>query len=138
MTSPEGEAILFFTSGLSTYFKYYRKQSMQLASKMRYIAVQFEALLTNDLWRRNASHANEMALLLRERVKGINGVQITRNVESNGVFAIVPPEIIPDLQKEFFFYIWDDSTSEVRWMTSWDTQPEDIEQFGRLLEKLLS
>jgi threonine aldolase len=133
-----GEAILFFTPGLSTYFKYYRKQSMQLASKMRYIAVQFEALLKNDLWKRNASHANEMAKLLRDRVMRIKGVQITRVVESNGVFAIVPPEIIPDLQKKFFFYVWDEASSEVRWMTSWDTEPEDIEQFGRLLEKLLS
>ncbi len=131
-----GEAILFFTPGLSQYFKYFRKQSMQLASKMRYVAVQFEALLTDNLWKRNAGHANEMARLLVDRVKGIKGVEVTREVESNGVFAIVPPEIIPLLQEEFFFYIWDDVSSEVRWMTSWDTQPEDIERFGNLLESL--
>ena len=131
-----GEAILFFKPGLSDYFKYFRKQSMQLASKMRYIAVQFEALLRDELWRKNASHANNMAKLLYDRVKDIEGVQVTREVESNGVFAIIPPEIIPRLQEEFFFYIWDDQASEVRWMTSWDTHPEDINKFGRLLESL--
>lgn len=133
-----GEAILFFTPGLSDYFKYFRKQGMQLASKMRFIAVQFEALLTNDLWSRNAKHANQMASLLRDRVKGIKGVEISREVESNGVFAVIPPEIIPELQREFFFYVWDEKISEVRWMTSWDTEPEDIEQFGLLLERLLA
>jgi threonine aldolase len=133
-----GEAILFFTPGLSQYFKYLRKQSMQLASKMRFIAAQFEALLTDDLWKLNAVHANEMAGLLYNRVKDIKGVQVTREVESNGVFAIIPPEIIPRLQEKYFFYIWDDMASEVRWMTSWDTQPEDIEGFGKLLENLIS
>ncbi len=133
-----GEAILLFTPGLSDYFKYFRKQSMQLASKMRYISVQFESLLTNDLWRKNASHANQMARLLYDRVKGISGVKVTSEVESNGVFAVIPPEIIPRLQEEFFFYVWDDKTSEVRWMTSWDTQVEDIERFGKLLESLIS
>lgn len=133
-----GEAILFFTPGLSNYFKYFRKQSMQLASKMRYISVQFDALLNNDLWKRNASHANEMAQLLYNRVSRIKGVEVTRRVESNGVFAVIPSAIIPRLQEEFFFYIWDDKSSEVRWMTSWDTQPEDIEQFGNLLETLIA
>ena len=111
---------------------------MQLASKMRYIAVQFEALFTNELWKRNASHANEMAKLLYKRVKDIKGVEVCDEVESNGVFAIVPPEIIPLLQEEFFFYVWDEKTSEVRWMTSWDTQVGDIEKFGNLLESLVS
>lgn len=133
-----GEAVLFFKPGLTEYFKYFRKQSMQLASKMRYIAVQFEALFTDHLWRRNASHANDMARLLYNRVKNINGVIVNGKVESNGVFAIIPSEIIHQLQKEFFFYVWDEKTSEVRWMTSWDTQIEDVENFGDLLESLIS
>ena len=131
-----GEAILFFTPGLTQYFKYFRKQSMQLASKMRYIAVQFEALLTGGLWKKNAGHANAMAALLYERVRKIKGVHVTQKVESNGVFAILPPEIIPRLQEEYFFYVWDDRKSEVRWMTSWDTKPEDIGNFCNLLDKL--
>lgn len=133
-----GEAIVFFTPGLTDYFKYFRKQSMQLASKMRYIAVQFEALLENELWRRNALHANEMASILAEKVRKIDGVKITGPVESNGVFAVIPHGIIQALQQEFFFYVWDEKRSEVRWMTSWDTKIEDIEAFVGELKKLLN
>ena len=79
-----------------------------------------------------------MAQMLCNRVKNIKGVKITMEVNSNGVFAIIPPDIIPTLQEQFFFYVWDEKISEVRWMTSWDTQEEDIEEFGRLLESLLS
>jgi threonine aldolase len=130
-----GEAIIFFNTALANDFKYIRKQGMQLASKMRYIAAQFDALLTDDLWLKNASHANSMARLLAKEVAQIPGIRITQKVEINGVFAIIPPEIIPDLQKEYFFYEWDESTSEVRWMTSWDTTPEDIMGFVKLLRE---
>jgi threonine aldolase len=110
---------------------------MQLASKMRFIAAQFNAYLSNDLWRKNASHANEMARLLEKKVSGIPEVKITQKVQANGVFAIVPPEIIPALQKEYFFYMWDEDRSEVRWMTSFDTTEEDIIDFTSSLERLI-
>lgn len=132
-----GEAILFFKPGLTEYFKYFRKQSMQLASKMRYISVQFDALLTDELWKRNASHANEMARLLAASVAEIDGVTLTGPVESNGVFAIIPKEIIEELQKEYFFYLWDEMKSEVRWMTSWDTTVEDIDGFVKTIKALM-
>lgn len=128
-----GEAILFFNTALAHNFKYIRKQGMQLASKMRYIAAQFDALLTDGLWHRNASRANSMALLLANEVSGIPGIRITQKVEINGVFAIVPPEVIPELQEEYFFYVWNEERSEVRWMTSWDTTEEDIRGFVKLL-----
>jgi len=131
------EAIIFFNKKVSEDFKYYRKQGMQLASKMRFMAVQFETLLTNDLWKENAEHANKMAKLLAEKVSKIPQVKLTQKVEANGVFAIVPSEIIPKLQKEFFFYMWDEHNSEVRWMTSFDTQLENIEKFVLLLQNLL-
>jgi threonine aldolase len=131
-----GEAILFFTPGLTAWFKYFRKQSMQLASKMRYIAVQFDALMTDELWKRNASHSNRMAKLLASRAAAIPGITISRPVEANGVFAIVPADLIPALQEQFFFYVWDERQSEVRWMTSWDTTEEDIVQFTELIAKL--
>ena len=133
-----GEAILFFTPGLSESFRYLRKQSMQLASKMRYIAVQFETMLTDNLWLRTADHSNKMARLLAQKAGGLPGVRITQPVEANGVFAIVPKRIIPELQKEFFFYVWNEATSEVRWMTSWDTTEEDIVRFTKRLATLLS
>ena len=130
-----GEAIVFFNASLSRNFKYVRKQGMQLASKMRYISAQFDALLTDRLWFENASHANKMAAMLADEVSDIPGIQITQKPEINGVFAIVPPAIVPELQKEYFFYIWNEETSEVRWMTSWDTTEEDISGFVRLLKK---
>ena len=132
------EAIIFFNKGLSENFKYYRKQGMQLASKMRFMSVQFETLFSNDLWKKNAEHANKMAKLLVEKVSKFPQIKITQTVEANGVFAIVPSEIIPKLQKEFFFYMWDENRSEVRWMTSFDTQLEDIEKFELLLQNLLT
>jgi len=131
-----GEAILFFKPGLTSWFKYFRKQSMQLASKMRYIATQFDALLTDELWKRNADHANKMAQLLATRAARVPGIKINRPVEANGVFAIVPEKLIPRLQEEFFFYVWDESLSEVRWMTSWDTTEEDIIRFTDLIATL--
>lgn len=132
-----GEAVLFFKPGLTPSFKYLRKQSMQLASKMRYIAVQFDALLTDDLWRRNASHANRMAKLLAAKAGEIPGIRINRPVEANGVFAVIPENLIEPLQQEFFFYVWDEVSSEVRWMTSWDTTEDDVLNFTQLLAKLI-
>lgn len=131
-----GEAILFFKPGLTEWFKYLRKQSMQLASKMRYIAVQFDTLLTNDLWKRNADHSNRMAKLLASRAGQIPGIQIDRPVDANGVFAVIPERLIKPLQEEFFFYVWDETRSEVRWMTSWDTTEEDIIRFTTLIANL--
>jgi threonine aldolase len=132
-----GEAIVFFNKNLTGNFKYIRKQGMQLGSKMRFISAQFNALLSNDLWRRNAKHSNEMAKYLEEKVKHIPGIKITQPVEANAVFAILPAESIPELQKQFFFYVWDETTSEVRWMTSFDTTKEDIDRFALTLENIL-
>jgi len=133
-----GEAVVFFNKELAPDFKYIRKQGMQLASKMRYIGAQFSAFLTGDLWLKNAKHSNRMAQILAEKVKDITQIKITQKVESNGVFAVVPKEIIPLLQKEFFFYMWNESNSEVRWMTSFDTTEEDVDSFVKTLISLLN
>jgi len=132
-----GEAVVFFNRDMADDFKYRRKQGMQLSSKMRYISAQFEAFLENDLWYKNAVHANNMARKLFEAVSLIPGVRITRKVEANAVFAVIPPEVATELRKSFFFYDWDEEMSEVRWMCSWDTTEEDISQFSTLLEKLM-
>lgn len=134
-----GEAIIFFNASLARNFKYLRKQGMQLASKMRYIAAQFDAMLTGQLWHRNADHANRMAQLLEAEVTNIPGIRITQKVQINGVFAVVPPEIVPELQKQYFFYVWNPEISEVRWMASWDTTEEDVNGFVKLLrEKMIN
>lgn len=132
-----GEAVLFFNPELTKYTKYIRKQSMQLYSKMRFVSAQFLAYFENDLWKRNATHSNAMARLLESEVKKISAIQLTQDVEANGVFAIVPAEIIPQLQEKYFFYMWDEHRSEVRWMTSFDTQEEDIHNFVALIKSLV-
>ena len=128
-----GEAVVFFQKQLCSDFKYRRKQGMQLASKMRYIAAQFDAFLKDDLWRINAAHANRMAGKLYNAVKDIPFIEITQPVEANAVFARIPESMIPKLQEHFFFYIWDEDTSEVRWMCSFDTTDEDIDSFRELI-----
>ncbi len=132
-----GEAVLFFNQQLATNFKYFRKQGMQLGSKMRYIGAQFSAFFKDDLWLKNASHANKMALLLEQKVKSIPNVKITQKAQANGVFAIIPKKLIPKLQDEYFFYVWDEETGEVRWMCSFDTTKEDVSEFASLLENFM-
>jgi threonine aldolase len=124
-----GEAVVFLHPELGETFKYLRKQSMQLASKMRFLAAQFDALLTDDLWLRCARHANEMAARLAKAVAGIDAVSITRPVQANSVFATLPAASIPVLQARFPFYVWEEATCEVRWMCSWDTTEDDVDGF---------
>ena len=132
-----GEAVVFFDPELAKEFKYIRKQGMQLASKMRFIAAQFEALLDNDLWRKNALAANTAAGLLAGAIKDIPGVRITRPVSVNAVFAEIPPRAALALQREYFFYIWDKARTEARFMTSFDTSREDVTKFAAALKRAL-
>lgn len=132
-----GEAIVFFTPGLSRDFKFIRKQGMQLHSKMRFISSQFEALLTNDLWKRNAEQANKMAALLEKEIRKVKKAEITQAVQANGVFVKLPVEIIPELQENCFFYVWNEKNSEIRLMCSFDTTEERVRSFGSKLRSLL-
>jgi threonine aldolase len=133
-----GEAIVFMSEEFACDFKYLRKQGMQLASKMRYIAAQFERFLDEDVWLENASHANRMARMLEAEVMKIDRIRITQPVQSNAVFAILPKEFIPVLQEAFFFYVWNEATGEVRWMCSYDTTEEDVINFSSLIRKVMN
>jgi len=131
------EAVVFFRPDLAEDFLFLRKQGMQLASKMRYMAVQMEALLTNDLWRRNAEHANRMARLLEQEVKKIPRARIVYPVEANGVFAQIPREAIKKIQERYFFYVWSEEESVVRWMCSFDTTEEDVRKFAEFVAEVV-
>ncbi len=133
-----GEAVLFFDPGLAADFAFIRKQGMQLASKMRFIAVQFTALLSNDLWLRNAENANRMAARLAAQASKIPQVKLTRQPQANAVFATLPHEAIPRIQEKYFFYVWEEQTDEVRWMASYDTTEEDVADFIKTLNMILS
>jgi threonine aldolase len=123
------EAVVVLRPELAAGMPFLRKQSLQLASKGRFLAAQFEALLDGDLWQRLASHANAMAARLADGVRDVPGVLVTQAVQANAVFARLAPEATARLQEEFRFYTWDASSGEVRWMCSWDTTPEDVDRF---------
>jgi threonine aldolase len=130
-----GEAVVFFKQALADDFEFKRMQGMQLASKMRFIAAQFNALLSNDLWKRSASHSNRMAQLLAGELAGIKGVAITQQVQANEVFVTLPSEIIPKLQESWAFHVWNEATSEARLITSFDTEESDIADFAALVRE---
>ena len=127
-----GEAVVFFKQVLADDFEFKRMQGMQLSSKMRFIAAQFSALLTNDLWKRSASHANSMARLLARGLSEIEGITLTQEVQANEVFAIMPEKVIPKVQEQWPFHVWNAKTSEVRLIASFDTTEEDVADFIEL------
>jgi threonine aldolase len=129
------EAVVFFRKELSHEFLYWRKQGMQLASKMRFISVQLETILTNNLWQRSAQHANRMARVLEEEVRSIPQAKIVYPVEGNGVFVQLPKKAIPKIQERYFFYVWNEDEGVVRWMCSFDTMEDDIRQFAALVRE---
>ena len=133
-----GEAVVIFNAELAKGTHYLRKQGMQLHSKMRFISAQFEGLLSNELWKRNAAHSNAMAKRLEQGLRNFPQVKITQSVDANGVFAILPKGITAELQKEIFFYVWNEQTNEVRLMCSFDTKEEEIDRFIRKIKELIA
>jgi threonine aldolase len=131
------EAVLFLNRDPDPDFKYIRKQAMQLSSKMRFLAAQFIALLSDDLWRRNAARANAMARRLAEAVGNVPGVRVTQPVEANGVFARIPAECVAPLQERSLFSVWTPETSEVRWMTAFDTTEDDVDRFAAAIRAVV-
>lgn len=133
-----GEAICFLKPGLSKDFKYIRKQGMQLASKMRFISAQYIGYFKNELWKKLASHSNKMAGMLADRLKEVKEIRITQEVQSNGVFVIMPDKVAEKLREKYFFYPWNEQISEYRLMASWDTTEEDINDFISLMQSELA
>ena len=123
------EALIVMQPGLAADAPYLRKQQTQLTSKMRFVAAQFCALLRDDLWRANATHANAMACLLAERAAAVDGVEIVHPVQANAVFARLHPRHIAALQRDWTFHLWDERESVVRWMTAFDTTEADVATF---------
>jgi threonine aldolase len=129
------EAVVFPKPDLAEGFEFVRKQSLQLASKMRFLAAQLEALLTDELWLRSARRANAMAERLAGSVREIPGLTITQPVETNAVFATLPASAIAALQERFAFYVWNERRAEVRWMCSWDTTEDDVDAFAQAVRE---
>ncbi|MEU4499044.1 low specificity L-threonine aldolase [Streptomyces sp. NBC_00210] len=130
-----GEAVVVLNPDAVSHMKHLRKLSMQLASKMRFVSVQLEALLARDLWLRNARHANTMAQRLAAGVRAVDGVEILYPVQANAVFARLPHDVSARLQKRFRFYFWDEAAGDVRWMCSFDTTEDDVDAFVQALKE---
>jgi threonine aldolase len=131
------ECVIVLNPDLDAGMRYVRKSAMQLGSKMRFVSAQLLALLEGDLWLRNARHANAMAQRLVSAVSGLPGLEIAQPVEANAVLAVLPPEVIPRLQKQVEFYVWDEHRHEVRWMTGFDTTEDDVDAFAALISREL-
>ena len=129
------DAVVLYDPTRIADFKYLRKQGTQLASKMRFLSAQLLALLTNDLWRRNALHANRMAKRLESRLRRIAGVRVMYRVDANAVFVKIPPRAIARLRRRYFFHTWDEEASVVRWMCSWNTTEEDVRDFAQSVNR---
>ena len=133
-----GEAVIFFNKELAENAKYIRKQSTQLYSKMRYVAAQFIAYLSDDLLYHNALHANQMATVLREKLEAVGCCHFTQPTQANMVFLQIPAQFITELLKKHFFYVWDELQNEIRFVTSWDTTMEDIDRLVNDLSQILT
>lgn len=131
------EAVVFLRPDVSDGFRFLRKQTMQLGSKMRFASAQLIALLEGRLWERTAGNGNAMAARLAAAVAEVPGVTVTQPVESNSVFAVLPADATARLQEDWPFYVWDEGSGEVRWMCSWDTMPEDVDAFAGDVAALL-
>lgn len=128
-----GESAVVLNPALDAELKYRRKQMTQLCSKMRFMAVQFEAYLATGLWRRNAEHSNRMAQLLLSSLEGIAEAEVVYPVQANSVFVRLPRKVWTALQEDYFFYDWDEADNVVRWMCSFDTTADDIARFVEAL-----
>jgi threonine aldolase len=133
-----GEAVLILNNDLKKDFKFKRKQFMQLASKTKFIAAQFDAWLNTGLWSVISTHSLEMAQKLRQMLSEIPEIQITQKTESNAVFAIIPKHIVHALKKHHFFYIWDETSFEARLMLSFDSRESDLLDFVKKIKELLT
>jgi threonine aldolase len=130
-----GEAIVVLNPEAVRGVDFLRKAAMQLSSKMRFVGAQFETLLSGDLWMRSARHSNAMAQRLAAAVRDIPGLTVTRDVQANAVFAILPRSVTTRLQEQFHFYVWSEHTGEVRWMCAFDTTEADIDDFAEAVRK---
>lgn len=131
-----GEAIVPLRKELAANLKYYRKQTTQLYSKMRFVSAQFIPYLNENIWLDNARHSNDAAKRLATEMSKIKGVEITQKVESNALFFILPKAITDKLRERYFFYDWDESRNEMRLVCSWDTSQDDISKFINYLNIL--
>ena len=125
-----------FRPEITENLRFYRKQSAQLASKLRYLSAQFIPYLENNLWLENAMKANISAAKLADVLRQYPEIHFTQKIESNQLFFTIPAEALRKLQDKYFFYMWNEEINEARLVTSWDTSGEDIAEFEQSLKEI--
>ena len=131
------EAVVFFNRPKEAKsYLYHRKQSLQLASKMRFMAAQFAAYMEEDLFLQNARHANAMGQRLAQGLKAVPGIEIMHPVEANVAFVKIPQKMREALEKDFYFYMWDEAASVARWMCSFETTSEQVDALVSAVRRL--
>lgn len=133
-----GEAVISFRPEITENLQYFRKQSAQLASKMRYLSAQFVPYLERGLWYDNAKHANACASRLASHLAKYPQIKFTQKVESNQIFFTAPADVLAKVRERYFFYMWDETAGEARLVTSWDTTDEDIDELIRTFDECLN
>lgn len=123
------EAVVFFNTTYAKDFSYIQKQSLQLASKMRFISAQYIPFFKDKIWKKNASHANEMAHILASCLETIPSIEFAQKVETNQLFLRMPKKAIAALKKDFLFYVWNEPMNEIRMITSFDTTLKEVKSF---------
>lgn len=133
-----GEAVISFRPEIVENLPYYRKQSAQLASKMRYLSAQFIPYLEEGIWLENALKANISAQQLYAILSHYPQIAFTQKVESNQLFFTLPTEQLKRLQERYFFYMWNEEINEARFVTSWDTDGQDLAELELFLREIFS
>jgi threonine aldolase len=130
------EAVVFFNPKLAESFAFRRKRGGHLFSKMRFLSVQLEAYIKNDLWLKNAFHANNMAAKLARGLNNLPGAKLCHSVEINEIFIQLPDVVIKGLLAEGFqFYRWEgEDSNTLRLVTAFDTREEDVNAFIKAAE----
>lgn len=132
-----GEMVIFFRDDIAHEFDYIQKQALQLSSKMRFLSAQFIPYFEQNVWHRNASHANDMCLRLANGLKQNPAIRFAHPVESNQIFAYLPQHIIDATMAAFPYYYWDANAKLVRLITSFDTKEDEVDSFIEIANQSL-
>ncbi|MDO5570303.1 MAG: low specificity L-threonine aldolase [Bacteroidales bacterium] len=130
-----GEAVVVLNPNLAASAKFIRKQSAQLASKMRYLSCQFIPYLQENIWRENAIKANQSAQYFKDALSEFPEIEFTQKVETNALFLKMPKTWIDEMLNKYFFYFWNEDNNEIRLVTSFNSTKEDIDGFIDVLKK---
>ena len=136
MGLPFGEAVIFFDRKLAEDFAYRCKQAGQLASKMRFLSAPWLGVLEGESWLKHARHANAMAQRLASGMQSIPGIRLQFPVEANGVFSVLPPQILEGLRTRGWRFYTFIGVGGARFMCAWDTRPESIDALLKDMREL--